>query len=617
MPKPVSNEESPSALWEGDRRRFIADGAAAHALLKRANGEGSHLLALEIGEAVLHAGELEDDVPVRQQMARALAILGSSDEARALLEGIPKDRPDEAETRGLLARVWKDLAVAASDGDTAKDCFRRSLEFYRAGFDAAVACGDDDGAAYCGINAAALAVWLGDLETACGFAGKAEEHSKHDTGYYGTATRAEAALILGRDGEAEELYREASTIGERNKQWADIASTRKQCRALCLVLHGRRDHLDDCFNSGAVAILSGQPFPDDGSPSEKVIKDTVGRFAKWLEENSVRHAFIGTAPGWDLLLAEIALDRKIETHLILPYGLAAYTKDAIGPSGEVNASRFHKILASAASVTALGRFPIHEENGSRLFGERMVAARGTLLAGYLGLPLKVLVMGDDIAATALTTWHSANLEPFVIHPQEQELDGIPEKDALPEPVPFPRAVGAITSRQPVLAIVHLHFRNHSRLGGDALADFRSKVLEALSLHIAAATRPPSSTQGNGGDYSFAFTDLYAASEIALGFLPILEKAIEGSSLEMPSICLNAGPVSMEVNPLLHVHAPEGETVTRTAAIAALLPPGSVCATETFTALSSLESVRGFRFEHSGKIESNGASDRLFRLQPDT
>lgn len=227
MPNANPKEESAAALWRNERRRFLEDGAEAHHLLKRINGEGNHLLAIEVAEEILAEKSFDDPVPVLQQMARALAILGSSDEALVVLRGIAPGRADEAETLGLLARVWKDLASVAEDAEEMGRCFRESFECYAKGFDAAVARNDAAGAAYCGINAAAVAVWLGEMDAARDFAEKAAGHAESDGSYFGVATRAEAALILGKETEAEELYRQASEMGEAGKRWADIASTRK------------------------------------------------------------------------------------------------------------------------------------------------------------------------------------------------------------------------------------------------------------------------------------------------------------------------------------------------------------------------------------------------------
>lgn len=186
-----------------------------------------------------------------------------------------------------------------------------SFGFYAKGFDVAVTRNDAGGAAYCGINAAAVAVWLGEVDASRDFAGKAAAYAEGDGSYYGIATRAEAALILGKEAEADLLYRQASETGEAGKRWADIASTRKQCRALCLKLHSRRDRMDGCFTRGAVAIVSCQAWEEDADMSD--VKDRV---AAWLCENGIRHAFLGAGAGWENVFSEAAEGLGIEIHVI-------------------------------------------------------------------------------------------------------------------------------------------------------------------------------------------------------------------------------------------------------------------------------------------------------------
>jgi hypothetical protein len=550
VPNANPNEDKAAVLWDRERRRFLEDGAEAHRLLKRINGEGNHLFALEVAEAILAEKSFDEAVPVLQQMARALAILGSSDAALMILRGIEPGRADEAETLGLLARVWKDLAGAAEDAAEAERCFRESFRCYAEGFGVAMARKDAGGAAYCGINAAAVAVFLGEAEAARDFAGKAAAHAEGDGSYYGIATQAEAALILGKDAEADALYRQASEIGERDKRWADIASTRKQCRALCLKLHSRRDRMDGCFTHGAVAIVSCQAWEEGAD-----ISDVKERVAAWLRENGIRHAFLGAGEGWEKVFSEAAGELGIEIHVI------------------------------------------GTEEGGRPFADRMVAARGVLLASHLGVPVKALAIGDKPALTAAAQWKKYALAPHAVFPGKTEPDGIAAEDSPANPIPFPRTVAA-QEKEPVLALMHLHF---PQAPGHA-------ELETLSGILAAASNPPICTQGFAGDYLFAFSEPRHAADLALAFTAAIPQC---------SICLHAGPVRMEVNPVLHLYAPEGETVSRAGIIAARLPGGSVSATETFTALSALDSLRGFRFEHSGGIEAGGKAVRLFRVLPVT
>jgi len=489
--------------------------------------------------------------------------------------------------------VWKDLAAVAGDAEERTRCFTESLRCYAKGFDSAIARNDADGAAYCGINAAAVALWLDDGEKAAGYAGKAFEFAAKDSSYYGIATRAEAALILKREEEARLLYGEASAKSVSEKRWADLASTRKQCRALCLKIHGRRDQFDGCFTSGSVAILSGQE-------SEDFPEDARGRIKAWLIENEVRHAFVGAVAAWDRELAGIAQELDIETHLVLPFGAAV-------PDGELG--------KKAVSITVLNSVTDAGSKGARNFTHRMIAARGVLLAGHLGVPLKALAVGDDPAATGAPVWLGSHIEPFSIHPTQPEQDGIPPKDVPPDPIPFPRTMGVGMDKEPVIALLHLHFPGYGKLDGKGYAVFQKAVLDTLSVRLASAEHPPISRHGHGGEYLFVFGNLYPAALMAMDFLKELEKTMAGTGLELPSMCLHAGLVRMDVNPLLNIYAPAGENVSRTGLIAAGLPPGAICATEIFTALSALELLRGFRFEHSGNILINGRADRLFRLHP--
>lgn len=609
MAAPISSQPSLScrAEWLAESHRYLADGAAAHAFLKKINGVGEHLLAIEIAEQLVATGTFPDKVPVLQQFARALAILGSSEEARKILEKIPAKRADEAETLGLLARVWKDLATAATAPAEIQKCFAASLDCYSSGFGSAVEKGDSAGATYCGINAAAVAIWLGDHAIAADFAEKAFAYAASDPGYYALASRAEAALILGREDEAKQLYSQASALGESEKRWADIASTCKQCRALSQKIYGKRDRFDSCFTSGAVAVLSGQVAPPDSYFSGTFCHQ---RIRDWLEKNEIAHAFVGVLPGWDLILADLCQEKSIETHLVVPPGIAATLS---GKWREI----YERVLARATSVTVLNSGIAVEAKGMANFSGLMVAARGALLSQHLGVALKALALGEKPESSAASAWRSLNLETFAIFPAQPEKDGIPEKDAPPDPVPFPRTMAPTIEREPVVALLLLHFHQYAEMDARGFADFQEEILRPLAEILAASTHPPLSQQGFGADYLFVFDRLHPAAITALSFLEKLNHSapISGKAPVSLSICLHAGPVAMHVNPLLHIYEPTGDTVARAALIATELSPGTIFATETFAAISALESLRGFRFEHSGNTEINGRADRLFRLHP--
>jgi hypothetical protein len=611
---PISISESPHGSWLAERGRFVRDEVAAYDLLKRANGAGEHLLAVEIGEVVLGEGEVADEGPILQQMGRALAALGSSDAARECLERIEEGRSDEAERCGLLGRVLKDLAAAAGTEEERKRLLGESMARYAAGFRFALGRGDRGGAAYCGINAAALAVLTDDLAEAAELAFETLAQAEGDAGFYGVATRAEAALILGRLEEAGALYREAAAIAECEGRWADLASSHRQCRALCLKLIGRRDRLDGCFGMGVVAVFSGGAVGKDGWCAVREA-EVRGRIGEWLAGSGVRSVFCGVRPGWEMVLLECAQERGVETHLVLPMAAEMWRERCVeGGWGE----RFEKVMVGASSASALD--DVFSEVADAVdFSDRMVAARGALLAANLGFELKALVVGDVLSETAAMGWRRRNLDLFVIHPADAGLDGVPEKDVVVAPVPFPRALAAQggVGRAKVVAVMHLHFGGYGQLGGDGFAQFQSVVLGGMAARLAGSSHPPVGRQGFGGDYLLVYEDLHPAVVEAMGLLDAWREAlgeISGGMIGMPSVCLHAGAARQMVNPVLNHYGHEGGVVTRAGVLARHLPAGVVYVTETFAALSALEAVRGFRFEYAGVHEVEGRKDRLFRLQ---
>jgi hypothetical protein len=138
-------------------------------------------------------------------------------------------------------------------------------------------------------------------------------------------------------------------------------------------------------------------------------------------------------------------------------------------------------------------------------------------------------------------------------------------------------------------------------------------LGTIATKLALSECPPVNLQGFGGVYLLVFDQLFPAATMALGLLEALSSQSDKPEF-LPSICLHAGPVWQMINPLLNLYAYEGTTITRASALARGLPTGRAYATETFTALSALESLRGIRFEHAGISVIDGRSDRLFRLQ---
>jgi hypothetical protein len=596
---------TPLARWLANRDSILADTQAAHALLKQANGAGEHLRVVEIGESILAAGKV-DPTPVLQQMARALAVLGSSEQARLILGRIPAGRADAAETAGLLGRIEKDLAAAAQDSSERTRHLENARASYLSGHAAAVDSGDSEGAAYCGINAAAISVLLDDLPTAKDLADKTLGLIGDRVDFYSVATKAEARLILGGD-ETFAAYRQAADLAAADKRWADLASTRKQCRELSLKLYGRRDHCDECFPPGAIGMLTGEPV------DHPLVDPLRSKISEWFELHSVREVYGTPKPGWDIALLEIARLAGIDTHIILPLPEKEFIRSETHLNDGSWLSRFTSVLNDATSVTVLDADTVGSE-----FTDRMIAARASLLADHLGFNLRALAVGESFERTAVAVWQRSNLELRAIRPSEPAADALPDKQSPPDAIPFQRALAPANRRTRFAVIAHFHFAAYEELSGPDFASFQQTVLGTIANRLALSSHPPVSKEGFAGDYRFVFERLHDAATTCIDLIEALHASNDeasGKTFPPPSVCLNAGPLRQLINPVLNFYSDEGSVASRAAKIARQLPEGSLTATETFVALTSLESIRGFRFEHAGKISVGAASERIFRVYP--
>ena len=254
--------------------------------------------------------------PLHSGKHRHWRLLESAPPTRALqiLAELGGEHASDAETLGITAGICKQLGNAANDPGKAKEWLSQAQHLYQLGLERA-------GSAYCGINAATLAVLLDNFDEADRLASLTLQQKPQDDEYYDLATRAEAALIQKNDTEAATLYKRACAVA--GDKLASVASTRKQCQSLALKLYGIQNKFDDCFPSGAIAIFGGHMVDAPGRPTprfpDEAVKDVATRIENWLRANAIRTSFSSAAAGSDLIFLTAAQAAGIRTHIILPF----------------------------------------------------------------------------------------------------------------------------------------------------------------------------------------------------------------------------------------------------------------------------------------------------------
>jgi tetratricopeptide (TPR) repeat protein len=605
-------------LWNSQRSKYLSDFEAAAKLARDANRAGEHFLAINIAETVSEVGGERTPIALRQAEALALARIGSSERALQILTELGGERATDAETLGLTARIYKELGTTATDPVKAKEFLSQAQHLYQLGLERA-------GSGYCGINASSTAVLLEDFDGAAKLARATLRQKPQNDDYYDLATRAEAALIQKNDAEAASLYKQACAVaGDR---WADVASTRKQCRLLALKLYGIQSKFDECFPSGAIAIFAGHILD---APGRKVPRfpasaetDVLARIDKWLHERSIRTSFSSAAAGSDILFLTAAQRAGIKTHIILPFASEDFIETSVRSVGNEWVKRFEQVMAKATSLTIVNDQAVSDRSAAYDFTNQMIAAKAMLRANEIQLPVFGLAVwnryqGDGVGGTAdaVASWCRANVETYAIHPTDPTRDGIVCETTSATATPFERTQTALPTgyKTTVCAILHVYFENYYTMREQEYPEFKEHVLNPIAQLIATTQYAPESVYGMGADYAFVFRSMRAAGM----FAGELRRKLNESSTQpfpLPRMSLHAGPMFLMVNPVTNQYSHEGSTLTRAARLARRLTPAIPFCTEPFAALSSLEAIREFQFEYAGSQRyPDGTSDRLFMIQ---
>ncbi len=623
MPDVSSPESSSPSLhgqWARERAELIADPGIAYKFAKRCNGEGECLLALEVAEAAIpHAAESEGQRRLLEQTALALARLGSTEKAEQTLKQLLADGSESGEVFGLLGRVYKDLAEAAESAAETARLRRQSQEYYQTGF-------DRTRDAYCGVNAAALAVLLDESVLAERLARETLAAPSQGSAEWDFPTHAEAHLILREEDRAAELYRKASEIVQG--RWADMKSTRKQCRTLALKIFGQKDKFEASFPKAAVAIFAGHVIDGPGQePARFPPGEEAGvrsRIVDWLKREHMRISFSSAACGADLIFLSAAAKCGVETHLVLPFRPEEFIETSVRIGGEEWVARFRDAVERAKSVTIVNEEVADEKSSAYEFANRMVAAKAKLRAMQLDLPVMALAVWDSEpravkggTADAVAAWMEAKIRCHVIHPTQSDRDGAPVAGSVSGAQPFPQIHAAIPdgSRTEVRMLVHVYFAGYFGLRENERTRFQQTTLGGIARVLAQSANRPLARHGLGPDYVFVCAAFRNAALLANELLvEVRRQAESGPAMELPRICLHAGPVQLMVNPILNQYAHEGAVLTRAGRLARRVPSGAVHCTEAFASLAALESLREFRFEYHGATpHSDGTVDRVFRI----
>jgi hypothetical protein len=571
---------------------------------------GRPLPAYDLTKRLLAAQPEDDEVRLRN--AHALRRCGALTLALATLDAIGGERPDPTgELRGLRAAVHKELFARRPGSAAAAENLATAQRLYQEVFE------ESRGTQYWqGINAATLALLLGREPLARGLAERvlaACAPAGDEADYWLLATRAEAALVLGRFDAAADAYRRAVAVaGERI---GDVASTRQNA-ALVLDAYrpaaADRRAIEHALRAPAVVVFAGLRADRDGMEtglSEAQCDAVRPVIDERLSALRAGFGFSGAAPGAELVFVEAMLARSPGVaSVVLPWpreqfgathvraaggGWQRRFDDLLGGNGRP--PKVHHVVSATLGVGLDG--PLYERFAQQLlFGLARLHAR-TLATDVVPLVVSDRASGGDIDAL-VALWESQGVQLA-----EENVIEIP---ARVRGRPRAHVVSADDERQNraqtafrVMAILFADVEDYSKIPEDRLPSFIEHFVGGVASRLGSQPYRAENVRRVGDGLLMVFARVGDAAACALD---LVEWVADGSRagadgtthwsrVGLPKemrvrVALHAGPIFECVDPLTHAPAFEGAHVNYAARIEPVTPGNQVYASEAFAALAA-------------------------------
>jgi class 3 adenylate cyclase/tetratricopeptide (TPR) repeat protein len=581
---------------------------------------------LEIGEPLLAydvAAEgvqrFPQNVELRQLLALALARSGAAGSANALLSELYAEGHRDEETVGLLARTHKELAREADGSPEAQKHLRKAFEFYAQAY-------GSTGGYWTGLNAATLALFLGEHERATTLAEEVARRCRQKLNqsepangdrYWILSTLGETALLLRRWSEAEEWYSQALEVGRGN--WGSLHSTRHNARLLAQHLGEGIELVDRLFRFPCVVMFVGHMVdqPDRQVPRfppqlEGAVKEAIRSRLRRLDP---QFGYASAACGSDILFHEAMLERNGESHVVLPYEKEFFAKDSVElvDSGDWT-SRFERIMGSAVEIQEASKRSQMCGNVSFEFANLLLHGLASIHAQQLDTKLIPLGVwdgkpGDEPGGTAGTIerWRGASLEVEIIDLAKILAEGPLElSPSRAKPiVPDRPRVGNTPSEfiAEIRALLFADAEGFSKLSDEEVPRFVEHFLGlAGNLAEESAHKPLVKNTWGDGLY-FVFAHVREAGLFALELCDRVRRT-DWVARGLPNlnlrIGLHAGPVYLCTDPVTQRLNYIGAHVSRAARIEPITPIGQVYASQPFAALAAAQGVEEFSCAYVGQ-----------------
>lgn len=584
---------------------------------------------LKLGEPIFAYDVLREglslwpaDVRLRQLQALALARSGATQRANDVLVQLHREGNSDEETLGVLARTYKDLWAQATDENEQQRQLQLAYKFYDEAH-------ERSSGYYSGINAATIALLLGQRERAVSLAREVREaclqeltHLSQisDDRYWPLATLGEAALILGEWNEAEDWYAQAAEIG--HAKFGELTSTRRNARLIIEYLNGDRQRIERFFRIPKVAVFSGHMIdrPNRASPRFPAQLETA--VSEEIHRRLVKHGaglgYASAACGSDILFLESVLELEGKAYIVLPYAKEQFKKDSVEIASDPRwARRFEKVLERASDVLLASEQPMDESTLAFEYTNLLLHGLANIRAERFETDLVPIAVWDGKAgdgpggtASVIERWRKLGYDIELINLEEILHEELPEIRSQAQPQPAQsqpadqKAKPAPEFGTRMMSLLFADAVNFSKLTEEQIPRFVRNFLGPISRMPAMAKHAPEMKNTWGDGLYFVFNSVFDAGMFALELADLMTTS-DWEAQGLPKglnlrIALHAGPVYSCIDPITGRPNFTGTHVSRAARIEPVTPPGQVYASQEFAALAAAERIGEFKCEYVGQ-----------------
>jgi class 3 adenylate cyclase len=557
------------------------------------------------------------DPRLRQLLALSLARTGASRKANELLRALVSEGHSDEETVGMLARTYKDLWAQTPEPEERRRHLQSAFRWY---LDAH----HKSGGYWSGINAATMALLLGDEDQSTALASKVLvqcldirlRQPEADDAYWVLATLGEAALLLRDLPAAEGWYREAIALGIHGV--SDLVSTRRNARLILRYEQADTAAIDACFRIPRVAVFAGHliDHPDRTVPrfpahlEDDVRKELHDR----LRRHDVGFGYSSAANGGDILFLEGLIEMGAERHIVLPYNREQFLEDSVDFIPGTNwAERYRSVLERATEVMTASEQRMLGGAMSYEYGFLLLDGTAAVRAEELETELRCFAVWDGEqgdgrggTATSIEHWRRANRQIDIVDLRALRGDRLPiaVTAAADEPRPAAGAAGAGAFEARLVGLLFADVAGFSKLTEDEIPRFVEHYLGRVAAVLAEGNEQPVLCNTWGDGLYLVFRSVRETGAFALRLSETL-RTTDWTTYGLPAtlslrVAVHAGPAYACIDPVTERANYLGAHVALTARIEPVTPPGEVYGSRAFAALAKANQVNEFLCAYVGQ-----------------